>query len=72
MVNVSTLKNWMNNSSFFIAQNFSALKHKRIVFLCIQYTEPNIPKSMNWKYMEALTFDLSVFFTDGILYHCGI
>ena len=62
----------MNNSSFFIAKNFSALKHKSIVFLCIQYTEPNIPKSINWKYMEALTLDLSVFFTDGILYHYEI
>lgn len=58
MVNVSTLKNWMNNSSFFIAKNFSALKHKRIVFLCIQYTKANIPKFINWKYMEALMFDL--------------
>lgn len=36
----------MNNSSFFI------------VFLCIQYTKANIPKSINWKYMEALTFVL--------------
>ena len=62
MVNVSTLKNWMNNSSFFIAKNFSALKHKSIVFLCIQYTEPNIPKSINWKYMEVLAFDLRLVF----------
>ena len=58
MDNVSIQKNWMNNSSFFIAKNFSALKHKSIVFLCIQYTEANILKSINWKYMEALTFDL--------------
>ena len=58
MGNVSTLKNWINNSSFFIAKNFSALKHKSIVFLCIQYTKPNIPKSINWKYMEALIFVL--------------
>ena len=43
---------------FFIAKNFSALKHKRIVFLCIQYTKANIPKFINWKYMEALMFDL--------------
>ena len=46
------------NPIFFIAKNFSALKHKSIVFLCIQYTKPNISKSMNWKYMVALTFDL--------------
>ena len=52
----------MNNSSFFIAKNFSALKHKSIVFLCIQYTEPNIPKSINWKYMEVLAFDLRLVF----------
>ena len=50
----------MNNSSFFI------------VFLCIQYTKANIPKSMNWKYMEALTSDLRRVLTDGILYPYGI
>lgn len=52
----------MNNSSFFITKNFSALKHKSIVFLCIQYAKANIPKSTNWKYMEALTFDLRLVF----------
>lgn len=49
------------NPIFFIAKNFNTLKHKSIVFLCIQYTKPNISKPMNWKYMVALTFDLSVF-----------
>ena len=30
------------NPIFFIAKNFSALKCKSIVFLCIQYTRPNL------------------------------
>lgn len=58
MGNVSILEYWMNNPIFFYCQNFSALKRKSIVFLCIQYTKANISKSMNWKYMVALTFDL--------------
>ena len=59
MGNVSTLEYWMNNPIFFfIAKNFNALKHKSIVFLCIQYTKPNISKSMIWIYMVAITFVL--------------
>ena len=51
-------KNWIIHPVFFIVKNFSALKCKSIVFLCIQYTKSNISKSMNWKYMVALTFVL--------------
>lgn len=40
MGNVFILEYWMNNIQyFFIAKNFNALKHKSIVFLCIQYTK---------------------------------